>query len=177
MNEFSPRQKAARIKLLVLDIDGVLTDGRVVYDDSGREIKFFDIKDGHGLKLLQRAGYGIVLLSGRKSAANRARAQELGIAALIEDAKIKLPVLEKIMAQLKLQPEEVAYMGDDLIDLPPMRACGLAMAPADAWDPVKQAAHWIASRPGGQGAVREACEFLLKSSGKWDEVTERYFQN
>jgi 3-deoxy-D-manno-octulosonate 8-phosphate phosphatase (KDO 8-P phosphatase) len=175
MNDFSPRQKAARVKLLILDIDGVLTDGRVVYDDTGRELKFFDVKDGHGMKLLMRAGYEIVLLSGRQSEANRIRARELGVNQLIENAKVKLPVLEQILADKGLAPEEVAFMGDDLIDLPPMRVVGLALAPADAWDPVKQAAHWIAHRPGGHGAVREACEFLLQSSGKWEEVTARYF--
>ncbi len=175
MSEFSPRQKAARVKLLILDIDGVLTDGRVVYDDTGREIKFFDVKDGHGMKLLMRAGFEIVLLSGRKSEANRHRARDLGVDELYEDAKIKLPLLEEILEKKGLDPEEVAFMGDDLIDLPPMRAVGLAMCPADAWDPVKQVAHWIAQRPGGHGAVREACEFLLQSSGKWEEVTARYF--
>jgi 3-deoxy-D-manno-octulosonate 8-phosphate phosphatase (KDO 8-P phosphatase) len=168
-------QRAARIKLLVLDIDGVLTDGRVIYDSQGREIKLFDVTDGHGLRLLQRAGVEIIWLSGRESEVNRIRAKELGISEIHEDAKIKLPVLEKILAGHKLDAEQVAYMGDDLIDLPAMRAVGLALAPASARPQVKAEAHWVARRPGGRGAVRDACELLLRSSGAWDEVTARYF--
>ncbi|BEQ14892.1 KdsC family phosphatase [Desulfoferula mesophila] len=175
MSEITAQERAARIKLLVLDIDGVLTDGRVVYDQDGRELKFFDIKDGHGLKLLQRAGFKIVWLSGRASKVNQVRAQELGIDELVEDCKIKLPRFERVLSEHGMQPEQAAFMGDDLIDLPPMRAAGLALAPADAWPEVRQAAHWVATLPGGRGAVRQACELLLKASGKWDEVTGRYF--
>jgi 3-deoxy-D-manno-octulosonate 8-phosphate phosphatase (KDO 8-P phosphatase) len=175
MSEITAQERAARIKLLVLDIDGVLTDGRVVYDQDGRELKFFDIKDGHGLKLLQRAGFQIVWLSGRASKVNQVRAQELGIDELVEDCKIKLPRFERVVSDRGFAPEQAAFMGDDLIDLPPMRAAGLALAPADAWPEVRQAAHWVATLPGGRGAVRQACELLLKASGKWDEVTGRYF--
>ena len=175
MSDSSVLERAARIKLLVLDIDGVLTDGRVIYDQDGRELKFFDIKDGHGLKLLQRAGFQIVWLSGRKSLVNRVRADELGIDELVEDYKVKLPEFERLVAARGLKPEQAAFMGDDLLDLPPMRACGLALAPADAWPEVLATAHWVASLPGGRGAVRQACELLLKASGKWEEVTARYF--
>jgi 3-deoxy-D-manno-octulosonate 8-phosphate phosphatase (KDO 8-P phosphatase) len=167
--------RAARIKLLVLDVDGVLTDGRVVYDADGREIKFFDIQDGHGLKLLQRTGVKVALLSGRESNVNRIRARELGIEELHEDCKIKLPVFEGILSAHNLSAEQVAFMGDDLIDLPPMRAAGLALAPANAVLEVKEAAHWVAPKPGGGGAVRLACELIMKSSGTWEEVTARYF--
>lgn len=167
--------RAARIKLLVLDVDGVLTDGRVVYDADGREIKFFDIQDGHGLKLLQRTGVKVALLSGRESNVNRIRAKELGIEELHEDCKIKLPVFQEILKAHGLKTEEVAFMGDDLIDLPPMRAAGLALAPANAVLEVKEAAHWVAPKPGGGGAVRLACELIMKSSGTWAEVTARYF--
>jgi 3-deoxy-D-manno-octulosonate 8-phosphate phosphatase (KDO 8-P phosphatase) len=167
--------RAARIKLLVLDVDGVLTDGRVVYDADGREIKFFDIQDGHGLKLLQRTGVKVALLSGRESNVNRIRARELGIEEMHEDCKIKLPVFEGILSAHHLSAEQVAFMGDDLIDLPPMRAAGLALAPANAVLEVKEAAHWVAPKPGGGGAVRLACELIMKSSGTWEEVTARYF--
>lgn len=167
--------RAARVKLLILDVDGVLTDGRVVYDAEGREIKFFDIQDGHGLKLLQRTGVKVALLSGRESNVNRIRARELGIEELHEDCKIKLPVFEKILAAHKLTAEAVAFMGDDLIDLPPMRAAGLALAPANAVPEVKEAAHWVFPKPGGGGAVRLACELIMKSAGTWQEVTARYF--
>ncbi len=168
-------RRAARIKLLVLDIDGVLTDGRVVYDSRGGETKFFDVTDGHGLKLLQRAGVEVALISGRESEVNRRRAAELGISEVVEDAKIKLPVLEEMLRRKGLEPGEVAFMGDDLIDLPPMRAVGLALAPAGARPEAKAAAHWVSARAGGRGAVREACELILRASGKWQEVTARYF--
>ncbi len=167
--------RAARIKLLILDVDGVMTDGRVVYDAEGREIKFFDIQDGHGLKLLQRTGVKVALLSGRQSEVNRIRARELGIEELHEDCKIKLPVFEEILNAHGLPAEQVAFMGDDLIDLPPMRAAGLALAPANAAPEVKSAAHWVAPKPGGGGAVRLVCELIMKSSGTWQEVTARYF--
>ena len=168
-------QRAKKIKLLVLDVDGVLTDGSVVYDHEGREIKFFNVRDGHGLKLFQRAGYKIVWLSGRGSAANRVRAQELQIDHLLEDTKIKLPALEEIMRAQGVTPEETAFMGDDLIDLPPMRKVGLAMTPADAIAEARQTAHWVSDFNGGKGAVRQAVELIMKCSGKWEEVTARYF--
>lgn len=168
-------QRAAAVKLLVLDIDGVLTDGRVIYDELGRETKFFDIKDGSGLTYLMRAGLDVCLVSGRKSAVNRIRAKELGIKEIHEDAKIKLPVLQEIMTRRNLAPEQVAYMGDDLIDLPCMRAVGLALAPADAVREVKAQAHWVAPKPGGRGAVRLACELILRASSAWEEITARYY--
>ncbi len=168
-------QRAARVSLLVLDVDGVLTDGRVIYDSDGREIKHFDVRDGHGLKLLQRAGVRVALLSGRGSEANRVRARELGIERLLESIKVKLPALEELMAAHEVSPEQVAYMGDDLIDLPAMRAVGLALAPADAQPEARALAHWVSRHPGGRGAVRQACELILRSSGAWDEVTSRYF--
>ncbi|MFZ5585055.1 MAG: KdsC family phosphatase [Thermodesulfobacteriota bacterium] len=171
----SAAQRAAAVRLLVLDVDGVLTDGRVVYDDQGRELKYFDVRDGHGLKLLQRAGYQIVWLSGRGSEANRVRARELGVDHLLEQIKVKLPALTELIQARGLTPDQVAFMGDDLIDLPPMRAAGLALCPADAVPEVLAMAHWVSRHPGGRGAVREACEFLLKSSGAWDQVTARYF--
>lgn len=167
---------AAGIKLLVLDVDGVLTDGRVVWDSEGREIKFFHVRDGHGLKLLQRAGIEVAWLSGRASQANRVRAQELGVTRLLENHKVKLPILEGLLAETGLAPAQVAFMGDDLIDLPPMRAVGLSLAPSDAVEEVRQAVHWVSDFPGGGGAVRQACELLLKASGAWDQVTARYYQ-
>ena len=168
-------QRAAAVKLLVLDIDGVLTDGRVIYDEQGRQIKVFDIKDGSGLTYLMRAGVEVCLISGRKSEANRARAKELGITEIHQDAKVKLPILQEVITRKKLKKEQVAYMGDDLIDLPCMRAVGLALAPADAVKEVKAAAHWVSKKPGGRGAVRQACELILRSSGAWEEITKRYY--
>lgn len=170
-------QRAAAIKLLVLDIDGVLTDGRVIYDSKGEEIKRFDVRDGHGLKLLMRAGVEVAWLSGRISEVNRKRAAELGVSELAEKTLIKLPVFKEMVAKRGLEFSQVAFMGDDLIDLPPMRAAGLALAPADAIIEVRQIAHWISNRPGGRGAVRAACELLLRSSGAWQKVTARYFED
>lgn len=169
-------QRAANVRLLVLDIDGVLTDGRVLTDSHGGEIKSFDIKDGHGLKLLMRTGIQVALLSGRASLANQARAGELGITDLREGVKIKLPVFRELLAAHGLQPSQAAFMGDDLIDLPPLRAAGLALAPADAMPEVRAAAHWIARQPGGRGAVRAACQLILHAQGTWDEVIARYFE-
>lgn len=168
-------QRAARVKLLVLDVDGVLTDGRVIYDVEGRETKVFDIKDGHGLKLLMRAGVEVVLLSGRASQANRVRTAELGIGEIKEGVQIKLPVFTELLEARGLQPDQAAYMGDDLIDLPPLRLAGLALAPADAVAEVRAAAHWVSRRPGGRGAVRQACEFILRAQGSWETLTARYY--
>ncbi len=173
--ELTPAARARRVRLLILDIDGVLTDGGIFYDAQGREIKRFDVRDGHGLKLLMRAGFMVGLVTGRAGEVNRVRAEELGIELLRQGAKFKLPVVQELAREVGVGMEEVAYMGDDLIDIPPMRAVGLAMAPADAIKEVRALAHWVATRPGGRGAVREACEFLLKASGKWGRVTERYF--
>jgi 3-deoxy-D-manno-octulosonate 8-phosphate phosphatase (KDO 8-P phosphatase) len=169
--------RAARVRLLVLDVDGVLTDGRVIYDSRGVEIKLFDVQDGHGLKLLQRSGVEVCWLSGRGSQANRVRAQELGISELREDCKVKLPVLEEMLAARGVAAEHTAYMGDDLVDLPPMRRVGLALAPANAVVQVKEAAHWVVPRPGGRGAVRRACELVLAATGGWEQVTARYYQD
>jgi 3-deoxy-D-manno-octulosonate 8-phosphate phosphatase (KDO 8-P phosphatase) len=169
--------RAARVRLLVLDVDGVLTDGRVVYDTRGEETKHFDVQDGHGLKLLQRSGVEVCWLSGRGSRANQVRARELGISELREECKVKLPVLEEMLAARGAAPEAVAYMGDDLVDLPPMRRVGLALAPANAVAQVKEAAHWVVPRPGGRGAVRRVCELILRATGAWEEVTARYYQD
>ncbi len=171
----SVAQRAAGVRLLVLDIDGVLTDGRVIYDSDGRETKVFDVKDGHGLKLLMRAGVQVAWLSGRVSEVNRKRAAELGVSELAEKALVKLPVFEQMLEKLGMAADQAAYMGDDLIDLPPMRAAHLALAPCDAVAEVRAAAHWISSHPGGRGAVRQACELILRASGAWQEVTARYF--
>lgn len=168
-------QRVLGIKLLILDVDGVLTDGRVIYDSEGRETKCFDIKDGHGLKLLQRAGYEVALLSGRESKVNRIRAKELGIQNIRENCTQKLPVFEEILAERQLDYGQAAFMGDDLIDLPVMRECGLALAPADAVDEVRAVAHWISDLPGGRGAVRQACEMILKNGDAWNQVTARYY--
>jgi len=158
-------------------VDGVLTDGRVVYDGGGRELKFFHIRDGHGIKLLQRAGLRVGILSGRRSSAVRLRAKELGIDLLLQKALDKAKVLEAILREKKIRAEQVCFVGDDLVDLPVFGRIGLAVAVADSVEDVRARAHYITHHPGGQGAVREVCEMILKAQGKWKRVTQKYFKN
>jgi len=165
-----------KIKLLLLDVDGVMTDGRIIYSSDGGETKAFDVKDGHGLKLLQRAGIQVGIITGRQSAVVARRAAELGIELVYQGVKDKTLPFKEILAKLALLPEEVAYVGDDVVDLPVMRQVGFAATVADAVDDVKPFADMVTIRRGGRGAVREICDFILKESGRWREVTQRYFE-
>jgi 3-deoxy-D-manno-octulosonate 8-phosphate phosphatase (KDO 8-P phosphatase) len=167
----------SRIRLLLLDVDGVMTDGRIIYDSRGGEAKAFDVKDGHGLKLVQRAGIQVGIITGRQSAVVERRAAELGIELVYQGAKEKLPPFREILQRLALTPEEVAYAGDDIVDLPIMRRVGFPVTVADAVDEVKAAAHMVTRRAGGRGAVREICDHLLRESGRWSLVTRRYFED
>lgn len=164
------------IELLVLDVDGVLTDGRIVLDADGRESKRFHVRDGSGIKYWQRVGKRVAIISGRSSPAVLARAAELGVAHVRQNAKRKLPAYESILNELGLTDARTAVMGDDLPDLPLMRRCAFAIAPADAAEEVRRAAALVTQRPGGNGAVREAIEHMLKHTGLWDEVLKRYRQ-
>ncbi|MCL4501783.1 MAG: HAD family hydrolase [Deltaproteobacteria bacterium] len=163
-------QRAQNIRLLILDVDGVLTDGRLYFDAKGETLKVFHVRDGHGIKMAQRAGIEIALLSGRRSDAAYHRAKELGISRFHESLRDKVAVLEEIMAALRIQAAQVAMVGDDLVDLPVMSRAGLAVAVADAVPEVLAAAHWVTMNPGGRGAVREVCDLILKAHGKWDEI-------
>ena len=165
----------SRIKLVLLDVDGVLTDGRIIFDSHGGETKAFDVKDGHGIKLVQRAGIQVGLITGRQSVIVDRRAAELGIELVYQGAKDKVLPFRDVLRKLALKPEEVAYVGDDVVDLPVMRQVGFAATVADAVEEVKAAAHMVAQRAGGRGAVREICDYLLKESGRWEAVTRRYF--
>jgi 3-deoxy-D-manno-octulosonate 8-phosphate phosphatase (KDO 8-P phosphatase) len=169
------RERLRRIRLLLLDVDGVLTDGRIIYDARGIETKAFDVKDGHGLKLLQRSGIQVGIITGRSSEVVNVRARELGIDIVYQGAKDKLLPFEEILRNLQLAADEVAYMGDDLPDLPVLRRVGWAAAPADAVSEIKPYVHFVTSRPGGRGAVREVCDLLLQEGGHWSELTSRYF--
>ncbi len=168
-------QKAAKIKLLLLDVDGVLTNGQIIYDGAGNELKMFDVRDGHGLKLVQRAGIQVGIITGRKSEVVSRRAAELGIEILYQGALNKLEPYEQIVAQTGLPEEQIAYVGDDLVDLPVLRRVGFAATVADADEAVCQRVDYVAGLPGGRGAVREICDLLLKASGAWQEITARYF--
>lgn len=165
---------AAGIELLLLDVDGVLTDGSVLYADDGTELKRFHVRDGSGLKLWRAAGKRAAIVSGRKSVAVDRRAAELGIAPVIQGCDDKLAGLATVLAQTGIAPERVCAIGDDLPDVPLFRACGLALSVADACPEARAAAHYVTAAPGGRGAVREAIEWLLRAAGRWDELTARY---
>lgn len=162
------------IKLLVSDVDGVLTDGAVILHPDGSESKRFNLHDGHGIKMWKRAGLDIALLSGRASPATQRRAEQLQIEHVIEDAKRKLPAIKTLLADLNVDPAHVVYIGDDLLDLPPVRLVGFGVAVANAVTELKQNADYITERAGGEGAVREVIELVLKNSGRWDALMERY---
>ena len=167
-------ERARKIKLLILDCDGVLTDGRIIMLPDGDETKAFDVKDGHAMVMAQRAGLKIGIISGRKSSIVRARAKELGIAHLHEMAWGKTEPYEKILAEEDLSDEAICYIGDDVVDIPLLRRAGLGVAVADAVDEAKQYSHMVTSRVGGRGAVREVVEMILKAQDKWDEAMARY---
>lgn len=163
-----------KIKLLVLDVDGVLTDGSLHIHADGSESKTFNTLDGHGIRLCQRAGVKVALLSGRYSAPTQIRADQLEIEFCIQDAHYKLPELKKLADKLELKPENIAYIGDDLPDLPVIAYVGFGVAVAGAVDEVKQYADMVTTRPGGKAAVREVIEHILKATDKWAELMERY---
>ncbi len=167
-------ERAKRIRAVALDIDGVLTDGRIGYGNGAGEIKFFDVKDGLGIKLLQRSGIKVGILSGRSSQANRTRIAELGLDFAIEGSHDKGSALEELAAQLGGETSEILFVGDDLVDLPAMRRAGVAIAVGDATAEARQAADLATQRPGGRGAVREAAEWLLREQGKWDDLVTHY---
>jgi len=166
--------KIEKIKLLVLDIDGVLTDGSIVIDAAGIESKAFNTLDGHGIKLWRRAGFKAGFLSGRESKPTELRAAQLGVDFCLQGCLDKLPALEKICAELNITADEVCFVGDDLPDLPPIRWCGFGVAVANAVEEVKSYADYTTARAGGNGAVREIIEYMLKASGKWSNLMDRY---
>jgi 3-deoxy-D-manno-octulosonate 8-phosphate phosphatase (KDO 8-P phosphatase) len=167
-------ERARQIRLLMMDVDGVLTDGRIIQDGHGHELKVFDVKDGHGIVMAHRAQLRTALISGRESETITRRAQELGIELVFQKIWNKLAVYEKILLDNQLTHDEVAYIGDDLVDIPLLRRVGFAVAVADAVDEVKAACHLITQRAGGQGAVREVIELILRAQGQWDTLLERY---
>jgi 3-deoxy-D-manno-octulosonate 8-phosphate phosphatase (KDO 8-P phosphatase) len=171
---YNPAMALTDIRLLVLDVDGVLTDGRLYYGPSGEEIKAFHSRDGAGIRYLMEAGLDCALLSGRESEALRRRAADLGIARVVGAAGEKGAELGALIGSLGLEPGQVAYVGDDLPDLAAMRLAGWSACPADAVAEVRAAADLVASSPGGLGAVREIVEHLLRAQGRWEAVLARY---
>jgi len=162
--------RARRIRLLILDIDGVLTDGSLYFDAKGETLKVFNVRDGHGIKMAQRGGIEVALVSGRRSDAAFHRGRELEVTRFFEGVRDKAAILEQLLAALNLTAAEAAAVGDELVDLPLFHRVGLAVAVADAAPEVRAAAHWVTTLPGGKGAVREVCDLLLKAQDKWEEL-------
>jgi 3-deoxy-D-manno-octulosonate 8-phosphate phosphatase (KDO 8-P phosphatase) len=166
-------ERARRVQLMVFDVDGVLTDGRLWYGPQGEALKAFHTLDGHGLKMLQQSGIAAALLSGRDSPAVALRAAELGIAHVLQGASDKAAAFAALLTRLGLAPAQAGGMGDDVPDLPVLERCGFASAPREAHERVRRAAHYVAAAPAGAGAAREVCEFLLRAQGKLEAALAR----
>ncbi len=166
--------KIMPLKALIMDVDGVLTDGRVIIDSNGVESKQFDVRDGHGLKMLQRSGLTLALLTGRRSPVVSYRAAELGIDIVFQRCHDKLAAYNQIKQRLKLEDCEIAYVGDDVIDLPVLRRVGFAATVADADPELEAHVDWQSTRPGGRGAVRELSQLIMQVQGTWNQVRARY---
>lgn len=169
-------EKARNVKLLILDVDGVLTDGRIVIDDRGVETKCFDVRDGHGIKLLKRADIDVAIITGRESEVVSHRARELGIDSVYQNIHDKLEVYEAILDEKELRDGDVGFVGDDIVDLPVLRRAGFAAVVADGVEELKPYADYVSRNRGGRGAVREISELILKAQGKWSQLMERYLR-
>jgi 3-deoxy-D-manno-octulosonate 8-phosphate phosphatase (KDO 8-P phosphatase) len=168
------KEKLKGIKLLILDVDGVMTDGRIIMDHEGHEIKHFDARDGHGLKIIQRYGIEVVLLTGRKSEVVNHRARDLGIKDVYQGLVNKKDVLEEILQKHNLPASAAAFLGDDIVDIPVLKRVGFSAAVADALDVVKKSVDYVTGHKGGRGAVRELCELILQAQDKWPEIAAKY---
>lgn len=167
-------EKAEQIRLVIFDVDGVLTDGSLFIGDDGQEYKAFHSRDGHGMKMLQAAGVEIGIITGRTSQVVKHRMDSLGIRHVYQGKLEKLPAFKELVAKLGLPPHQVAYVGDDVVDLPVMRRVGLAVAVQDAHPLVKQHAHWTTDHGGGRGAARDVCELIMRAQGKLDSQLKHY---
>lgn len=161
----APEQRAARVRLLVLDVDGVLTDGRLYYGPDGEALKVFDVRDGHGIKMLLARGIEVAILSARNSPIVEQRARELGVGRVLQGRGDKAAAFRDLLAETGIAADEAAFVGDDLPDLPVLQRAGFAATVDDARAEVKAAAHWIAPQPGGRAAVRAVAEFILRAQG------------
>ncbi len=168
------KDRAAKIKLLLLDVDGVLTDGRIIYDSHGRDMKFFDVHDGMGVYALKRAGIPTILITAKGSRAIKPRAKDMQVAEVFANISPKSAVLDRILKKYKVSREEICFVGDDLVDLCLMKKVGLPIAVFNACPEIKQSSAYITLREGGRGAVREVAELLLKARGKWQEIVRLY---
>lgn len=166
--------KIEAVRLLLLDVDGVLTDGSIVIDGRGVEISRFDVRDGHGVKLLQRAGIRVGLLTSRASHAVTLRAAQLAIDLVYQNVSDKAEGYARIKAETGFSDRDIAYVGDDMVDLPVLRRVGFAVAVGDAWEGVKKVSDYVTDHPGGHGAVREVAELVLRAQGYWAEIVNSY---
>ncbi len=169
-------EKAKKLKLLILDVDGVLTDGKLFFDNQGNEYKSFHARDGHGIKLLRQTGVEVAVISGRKSNSVALRMKNLGIEHVYQGYENKQAAFYEILKKTGITPEQAAHVGDDLLDLPIMTRAGLAIAVADANFAVKQRADWCTTLAGGHGAVREVCDFIMQAQGHFDEILNAYLK-
>jgi len=168
------REKAKKIKLLMLDVDGVLTDGRIIYDSAGRDMKFFDVHDGLGVYLLKKAGIPTILVTAKGSRTIRPRARDMRVAEVFQDVSPKTAILNRVFKKHKVSADEICFVGDDLVDLGLMKKVGLPIAVFNAAPEIKQTASYISLKYGGRGAVREVAELILKAQGKWEELVGIY---
>lgn len=166
--------KARQVRLLLLDVDGVMTDGRLYFGNNGSELKAFNILDGHGIKMLQASGVQVGIITGRRSELVAGRAKNLGIEILVQGREDKLAALQEIIAGREITLQQTAFMGDDYPDLPPLRRVGLALTVANAHPVVAAQAHWQSSKRGGEGAVREACDMIMQAQGSFDAALAKY---
>lgn len=167
---------AKNIKLLILDVDGVMTDGSIILDNKGNEFKAFHVRDGHGIKMLANAGIQVAIITGRQSEVVERRARELGIKEVYQGRHKKIETLAKVIGKFRVKESEVSYIGDDIVDMPILKRVGLPIAVADADDETKAYAMMITKNSGGRGAVREVSDFILKSKGLWDSMMREYFE-
>lgn len=167
-------QRCRAIRLILSDVDGVLTDGKIVLDNQGIESKQFHVRDGMGIRLWRKAGYPFGLITHRSSHIVKTRAAEVGIEILRQGIDDKLAAMRGILQELRLAPAQVCYLGDDLPDMPVVRAVGLGVAVADACAELRQAAHYVTTSPGGSGAVRETIELILKAQARWEDLIQAY---
>lgn len=169
-------EKAGRVKILIVDIDGVMTDGRIIYSIYGDELKFFDVQDGLGISLLKSAGIETVVITAKKSRIVKLRAKDLKVAKTYQGFMDKLIPFKDVLKSFKVTPDQICFMGDDLIDLPVLKRVGFAVSVPNAVDEVKSQTHYVTSKMGGRGAVREICDMILKAQDKWQKTTARYFE-
>jgi len=174
IQEHDLRERARGVRMIVFDVDGVLTDGSLFYGDDGQEYKAFNSRDGHGIKMLRASGVESAIITGRTSQVVQFRARNLGIVHLFQGADDKLEAFAKLLAGVHLAAGQIAYLGDDVVDLPVLRRCGLAICVPDAPEAVRARSHYVTRTAAGRGAAREACELIMRAQGTWAEQLARY---